>query len=108
MSVESDGIRMKFGVGTTETQRSRRTSEKDVSRKGDSPRPLSVPSSLPLCLRVSVVRIVRMLFDLDGGALLFELRLQLLGLFLVDPLLHRLRSVVNQVLGLFQPERRAL
>src|SRR6188768_3820268 len=44
------------------------------------------------------------LFQLDGRACGFELLLDLLGLVLVDAFLDRLRSALDQVLGLFQAE----
>src|SRR6266542_1680974 len=63
------------------------------------PVPFVVPHPLrALC--VSAVNPDRALLDLDGGALLFELGLEGLGLFLRDAFLDRLRSAVDQVLRL--------
>src|SRR6478672_7020481 len=42
------------------------------------------------------------LFDLDGGAGLFELRLDPVGLLAVDAFLDRVRSAVDEVLGLLE------
>src|SRR5665811_2090873 len=44
------------------------------------------------------------LLEFDGGANPFELRLRLLGVFLLGLLQHRLGSAIYQVLGFFQPE----
>src|SRR5215203_1782559 len=46
------------------------------------------------------------LLELDRGAGLFELRLDLVGLFLSDPFLDRVRRAVDEVLGLLQAEAR--
>src|SRR5258708_738624 len=44
------------------------------------------------------------LFQLDGRSRFLELRLDRVGLFLVHALLHRLRSRVDEVLGLLEAE----
>src|SRR3954471_3151268 len=44
------------------------------------------------------------LLELDRGAGLFELRLDLVGLFLVHAFLDRLRSRVDEILGLLEAE----
>src|SRR6187200_2011788 len=46
------------------------------------------------------------LLELDGGAGRFQLRLRLLGVLLGDPLEHRLRCPVDEVLGLLEAEAR--
>src|SRR5262245_47115739 len=48
----------------------------------------------------------RALLQLDGGACLLELGLDAVGLLLVDALLDRLRSRVDEVLRLLQAEAR--
>src|SRR5258707_3393218 len=42
--------------------------------------------------------------ELDGGASVFELALDLVGLFLVHAFLDRLRSRVDEILGLLETE----
>src|SRR5215208_840728 len=44
------------------------------------------------------------LLDLDGGAGLFELRLELVGLFALQALLDGLGGLVDERLGLLEPE----
>src|ERR1700722_15144778 len=46
------------------------------------------------------------LLVLDGGASLFELSLELVGLFLLDAFLDGLRRAVNQVLSFLQAQAR--
>src|SRR6478735_6843254 len=46
------------------------------------------------------------LLELDGGAGALEGRLRLLGVLLGRLLEHRLRGVVDELLGLLQPEAR--
>src|SRR5919109_17664 len=48
----------------------------------------------------------RYLLELDGGAGLFELRLDLVGLFLRRAFLDRVRRAVDEVLGLLQAQAR--
>src|SRR5258705_357040 len=47
---------------------------------------------------------MRALLELDGGANLLELGLELIGLLALDALLDRLRRLVDEGLGLFQAE----
>src|SRR5205823_14477561 len=51
-------------------------------------------------------RIGEALLQLDGAAGLLDLRLELVGLLAVDPLLDRLRGLVDERLGLLQAEAR--
>src|SRR6185436_5329892 len=66
-------------------------------------RPIGRPSSRSSCVLRSE------LLDLDGGAGLLEIGLELVGLLALDALLDGLRSLVDERLGLLETEagRRA-